>query len=282
MKEEIEILSQVQIGNRVIPIYGTLEKPVFIVVDVAEALGVQNASQLISDVDPDERLTYIQNRSGQRREMNALTEYGLYEVLMLSRKPAAREFKRNVKDILHKLRLDGKVDMTTNAVVKAEPKKPRTPQVSKARLEAEYTHIKFMDELLHIADSSKAMMINQIAEKYDLAARAPRTIAPDVPMSASDLLKKNGINMSAIKFNKIMTEHGFIEVHERKSKSAKSGVKHFPALTEKGLKYGSNVIDPKAQNQTQPLYHTLLFPVLLDILGIKPETTQPTLFPTND
>ena len=39
-----------------------------------------------------------------------LTEDGLYEVLMQSRKPIARRFKRAVKDILKDLRLSGKAD----------------------------------------------------------------------------------------------------------------------------------------------------------------------------
>ena len=38
--------------------------------------------------------------SGQRREMWFLTEDGLYEVLMQSRKPVAKEFKKKVKNML--------------------------------------------------------------------------------------------------------------------------------------------------------------------------------------
>ena len=38
-----------------------------------------------------------------------LTENGLYEVLMMSRKPIAKKFKKEVKRILHDLRLNGTV-----------------------------------------------------------------------------------------------------------------------------------------------------------------------------
>ena len=38
--------------------------------------------------------------SGQSREMTFLTEDGLYEVLMQSRKPIAKAFKKEVKQIL--------------------------------------------------------------------------------------------------------------------------------------------------------------------------------------
>ena len=42
--------------------------------------------------------------SGQNREMWFLTENGLYEVLMQSRKPIAKQFKKQVKQILDKPR----------------------------------------------------------------------------------------------------------------------------------------------------------------------------------
>lgn len=47
------------------------------------------------------------NTSGQNREMWFLTEQGLYEVLMLSRKPIAKQFKKKVKEILKTIRLTG-------------------------------------------------------------------------------------------------------------------------------------------------------------------------------
>ena len=45
--------------------------------------------------------------SGQNREMWFLTEDGLYEVLMQSRKPIAKEFKKQVKQILKEIRKHG-------------------------------------------------------------------------------------------------------------------------------------------------------------------------------
>mgnify|MGYP003401111636 CR=1 FL=1 len=45
--------------------------------------------------------------SGQNREMWFLTEDGLYEVLMQSRKPIAKEFKKQVKLILKEIRKHG-------------------------------------------------------------------------------------------------------------------------------------------------------------------------------
>lgn len=41
------------------------------------------------------------------KEYNFLTEDGLYEVLMQSRKPIAKQFKKGVKQILHEVRTIG-------------------------------------------------------------------------------------------------------------------------------------------------------------------------------
>ena len=53
----------------------------------------------------DEKLKCLLSTSGQRREMWFLTEDGLYEVLMQSRKPIAKAFKKEVKQNIKSHRL---------------------------------------------------------------------------------------------------------------------------------------------------------------------------------
>lgn len=59
------------------------------------------------NVDKEEKLTQTLFVSGQGREYWFLTEDGLYEVLMQSRKPKAKEFKKEVKKILKSIRKTG-------------------------------------------------------------------------------------------------------------------------------------------------------------------------------
>lgn len=63
--------------------------------------------ELAKHVDEDEKLVGTLFRSGQNREVWFLTENGLYEVLMQSRKPLAKEFKKEVKAILKSIRKHG-------------------------------------------------------------------------------------------------------------------------------------------------------------------------------
>ena len=105
----INVLEKIIIQGHDLTIYGTKEEPLFLAVDVARMLdySVGNTAHMLNTVYPDEKLVVTILRSGQRRDMWCLTEYGLYEVLMQSRKPVARRFKSSVKNILRDLRLRG-------------------------------------------------------------------------------------------------------------------------------------------------------------------------------
>lgn len=62
---------------------------------------------MISSIDEDEKLMRTLFLSGQNRQAWFLTEDGLYEVLMQSRKPIAKQFKKQVKEILKTIRKHG-------------------------------------------------------------------------------------------------------------------------------------------------------------------------------
>ena len=98
-------LSQVENFNA--KIYGTAEEPLFLARDIAEMLEIKNNRDMLNNVDDDEKLMSVVSTSGQNRQMWFLTESGLYEVLMLSRKPKAKEFKQKVKEILKTIRKHG-------------------------------------------------------------------------------------------------------------------------------------------------------------------------------
>lgn len=59
---------------------------------------------MILTVDEDEKVRNIVPTLGGNQEMWFLTEDGFYEVLMQSRKPIAKEFKKEVKKILKQIR----------------------------------------------------------------------------------------------------------------------------------------------------------------------------------
>ncbi|MFR8871871.1 MAG: ORF6C domain-containing protein [Paraclostridium sordellii] len=102
----LEVLDNRNILGLNVTTYGDIESPLFLAKDVAEWIGHSRASEMLKSIDEDEKLMQTIFASGQRREMWFLTEDGLYEVLMQSRKPIAKIFKKQVKNLLKELRLN--------------------------------------------------------------------------------------------------------------------------------------------------------------------------------
>lgn len=104
---DMKIIEQREVLGKEFKIYGDFENPLFLAKDVANWIEHSDISTMMRTVDDNEKLLQTLFVSGQNREMWFLTEDGLYEVLMQSRKPIAKEFKREVKQILKSVRKHG-------------------------------------------------------------------------------------------------------------------------------------------------------------------------------
>ena len=99
---QIKVINEQTVLGKNFRIYGTFENPLFLAKDVAEWIdysktkeGFYQVSQMLANVDDDEKLTInILNSEGKAHNQSFLTENGLYEVLMLSRKPIAKQFNK--------------------------------------------------------------------------------------------------------------------------------------------------------------------------------------------
>ncbi len=120
------------ICNQQVNVYGTRENPLFLAKDVANWLEHSNPSRMLSKIDEDEKITIFVSSELQKRFLTNsykpsesstyaganylfLTEFGVYEVLMQSRLPKAKEFKKGVKEILKRIRLTGKYETNTHS-----------------------------------------------------------------------------------------------------------------------------------------------------------------------
>ena len=111
--KELQIINQQEVLGKSFKVYGDVENPLFLAKDVAEWIdysksnGRYKVSQMISNIDEDEKGIYNVDTLGGNQNLWFLTEDGLYEVLMQSRKPIAKQFKKEVKKILKQMRLTG-------------------------------------------------------------------------------------------------------------------------------------------------------------------------------
>ena len=120
MAKQTEVLKTTELLGQQFTVYGSIQEPLFVASDVATMINHPNTSELVKLVDDDEKLTSTILRAGQNRDVWMLTENGLYEVLMQSRKPIAKQFKKGVKQILHEIRTTGGYIATTSTMTDTE------------------------------------------------------------------------------------------------------------------------------------------------------------------
>lgn len=104
---QLQVVYKQDVLTKKFKVYGTLENPLFLAKDVADWIEHSDTSKMIRSVDEDEKVKNIVRTLGGTQETWFLTEDGLYEVLMQSRKPIAKQFKKQVKNILKEIRLNG-------------------------------------------------------------------------------------------------------------------------------------------------------------------------------
>ena len=88
-------------------------EPWFVGKDVAEALGYRDTSDALKKhVDADDKLTRRFADSGQAREMYIINESGLYSLILSSKLPTAKDFKRWItKEVIPSIRKTGGYQM---------------------------------------------------------------------------------------------------------------------------------------------------------------------------
>lgn len=95
---ELKLIEQKEVLGKDFKVYGTPNNPLFLAKDVAEWIEHSNQRMMLQSIDEGEKQC-VNNpyASAGQQEQWFLTEDGLYEVLMQSRKPTAKQFKKEVK-----------------------------------------------------------------------------------------------------------------------------------------------------------------------------------------
>ncbi|MGL4903691.1 BRO family protein [Cetobacterium sp.] len=112
---EMKLIEKTNILGKILKVYGDKENPLFLAKDIAEWIDHTDVSMMCKNLEFEiEKLVQTILVSGQNREVIFLTEYGVYEVLMTSRKKIAKEFRKGFKNFLRDWRL-GKIKVTENS-----------------------------------------------------------------------------------------------------------------------------------------------------------------------
>lgn len=111
-------------------------EPWFVATDVCVALDLANAPQAVSRLDDDEKTTITSNDSQAGRgaqRLSIINESGLYSLILGSRKPEARRFKKWItSEVLPTLRKTGSYTLTTTPAPQAIALPPNVTQFNGA------------------------------------------------------------------------------------------------------------------------------------------------------
>lgn len=196
----LQVVEQREVLGKEFKIYGDFENPLFLAKDVAEWIeysktgkGAYDVSKMLNTVDDNEKLSGTIFVSGQNREMRFLTEDGLYEVLMQSRKPIAKEFKKEVKKILKTIRQNGMYvteklldnpDLAIQAFTKLKEEREKRKALE-IKIETDKPKVLFADA---VETSKTTILIGDLAK----------------------IIKQNGVDMGQKRLFAWLRENGYL------------------------------------------------------------------------
>ena len=140
-------------GETLLRVEETDGKPKFALVDLCKILEIGNSRQAASRLDDDEKGVITIDTLGGPQELTVVTESGLYSLVLTSRKPAAKRFKKWItSEVLPSLRRTGTYTLHPEATQESLPNKP----FDEWTLEEIRTHLSVANSYRHTLNNASA------------------------------------------------------------------------------------------------------------------------------
>lgn len=145
---ELQVFNNAMFGN--VRIFLEDNEPWFVAKDVCDCLDLSNSRKALSRLEDDEKGVTLSDTLGGMQEMATVNEYGLYSLVMSSRKPEAKDFKRWVThEVLPSIRKYGSYNMniprTLPDALKAYASEIEAHNKTKALVEEQKPKVLFAD-----------------------------------------------------------------------------------------------------------------------------------------
>ncbi len=198
MENEIKIFENEEFGKiRTVIKDG---EPWFVLADICKILEISNSRMVAGRLDAEELMSVKLTSGGQRREMTAVSESGLYAVILRSDKPQAKPFRKWVTtEILPTIRRTG--GYVANEDMFIENYLPFLEEPYQGLFRLQMMAINQLNERIR-HDQPLVEFANQVSNTdnlIDMNAMAKLAIEENIPIGRNRLfcwLRKNQILMS--------------------------------------------------------------------------------------
>ena len=174
-------------------------EPWFVAKDVCDCLEINNSRQALSRLDADEKSNVILNDGTPGNpEKSVVNEYGLYNLVLSSRKPEAKEFRRWIThDVLPSIRMHGAY--MTDDVLKQAIQSP--------------------DFLIQLASQLKTEQEARKHAELTIVQQAPKVLFADAVATShtsiligdlAKLLKQNGVDTGQNRLFEQLRSDGYL------------------------------------------------------------------------
>lgn len=195
--QNIKVFENEQFGK--IRVVEKNNEPWFIAKDVCKALGLAQVSRAIQKLDEDEVTnSKVIDSIGREQKVNAISEAGMYSLVLVSRKPEAKAFKRWVThEVLPSIRKHGGY---------------LTPQKIEEVLTDPDTIIQLATTLKEEQARRKALEAeNQVMQPKALFADAVAASHTSILVGElAKLLKQNGVEIGQNRLFRWLRENGYL------------------------------------------------------------------------
>lgn len=195
--QELQIFNSPEFGQ-----IRTIERggePWFVGKDVAEALGYANARNAVPDhVDDEDKLRTQIEYAGQKREVTLINESGLYSLVLSSKLPGAKQFKRWItSEVIPSIRKHGAY---------------MTPDKLEEVLLSPDTLIQLAQNLKDEQEKRKALQEQVEAQRPAvLFAGAVETSKSSILIGElAKIIKQNGVKIGPIRLFEWMRQNGYL------------------------------------------------------------------------
>lgn len=150
----------------------------FIASDVCKILNINNVSDAISRLDEDEKSTIVLNEYGRDYEKPIINESGLYSLVLSSRKPEAKTFKKWVtSEVLPQIRKTGSyqsqpkddIDLLIESAVQLKMHRQRISALEAKQREAEAYMEKVEAEPIRTMHVTTRKALDALVKNYAVA-----------------------------------------------------------------------------------------------------------------